>query len=329
MIFILKEEAQYSSLIEKIRASSASYRVLDLYGVKLVVAWPDSLVEKIDDPSIKIRVRPKRPYQLASSEWKSRTVIRVGDVEIGGRAVVVAAGPCAVESEEQMMEIAKAVKRAGAHLLRGGVFKPRTSPYSFQGLGEEGLKILRRVSDSTNLPVVTELMDVRDSVLVAKYADMIQIGARNAQNYSLLKEVGRINKPILLKRGFATTVEEWILAAEYILLEGNGSVALCERGIRTFEKSTRFTLDLGSVAVAKTLTHLPIAVDPSHPAGRRDLVEPLALAGIAVGADMLVIEVHIDPQHALSDSEQQLSIAEFENLMKKARAVAEAVGRWL
>ncbi|MEM2220998.1 MAG: 3-deoxy-7-phosphoheptulonate synthase [Ignisphaera sp.] len=329
MIFILKENLQYSSLIEKIENVSASYRIVDIYGVRLVIAWPDSLVERIDDKSIKIKVKTKRPYQLASNEWKDKTIVNVGDVEVGGRGIIIAAGPCAVESETQMIEIAKAVKRVGAQILRGGAFKPRTSPYSFQGLGEEGLKILKRASEAVGLPVVTEVMDVRDASLVAKYADMIQIGARNAQNYSLLKEVGKLKKPVLLKRGFGMTVEEWILTAEYVLLEGNGSVVLCERGIRTFEKSTRFTLDIAGFAVAKTLTHLPIALDPSHPAGRKDIVEPLALAGIAAGADMLIIEVHTNPEKALSDAEQQLNIEEFENIMRRAKAVAEAIGRYI
>lgn len=329
MIFILKENSRYSSLIEKMENVSASYRIVDIYGVRLVIAWPDSLVERIDDESIKIKVKTKRPYQLASNEWKDKTTVNVGNIEVGGKGIIIAAGPCAVESETQMIEIAKAVKRVGAQMLRGGAFKPRTSPYSFQGLGEEGLKILKRVSEAVGLPIVTEVMDVRDAGLVAKYADMIQIGARNAQNYSLLKEVGKLKKPVLLKRGFGMTVEEWILTAEYILLEGNGSVVLCERGIRTFEKSTRFTLDIAGFAVAKTLTHLPIALDPSHPAGRRDIVEPLALAGIAAGADMLIIEVHTNPEKALSDAEQQLNIEEFENLMKRAKAVAEAIGRYI
>uniref|UniRef100_A0A7J3JP62 3-deoxy-7-phosphoheptulonate synthase n=1 Tax=Ignisphaera aggregans TaxID=334771 RepID=A0A7J3JP62_9CREN len=329
MIFILKENLQYSSLIEKIENVSASYRIVDIYGVRLVIAWPDSLVERIDDKSIKIKVKTKRPYQLASNEWKDKTTVNVGDVEVGGRGIIIAAGPCAVESEAQIIEIAKAVKRVGAQILRGGAFKPRTSPYSFQGLGEEGLKILKRASEAVGLPVVTEVMDVRDVSLVAKYADMIQIGARNAQNYSLLKEVGKLKKPVLLKRGFGMTVEEWILTAEYVLLEGNGSVVLCERGIRTFEKSTRFTLDIAGFAVAKTLTHLPIALDPSHPAGRKDIVEPLALAGIAAGADMLIIEVHTNPEKALSDAEQQLNIEEFENIMRRAKAVAEAIGRYI
>ena len=329
MIFILKDGFDESVLVEKIRELSASYRIVNIYGMKLVVAWPDKLVDKVDDPSIKARVRTRGPLQLTSNEWRDKTAVEVNGIEIGGRGIVVAAGPCAVESEDQIIETAQAVKRAGAHMLRGGAFKPRTSPYSFQGLGEEGLKMLKKASEVTGLPIVTELVDVRDLDLVSRYADMIQIGARNSQNFTLLREVGRCGKPVLLKRGFGVNVEEWILAAEYILLEGNGSVVLCERGIRTFEKSTRFTLDIGGFAIAKTLTHLPIAIDPSHPAGKRSIVEPLTLASIAAGADMLIIEVHIDPERALSDSEQQLNVNDFENLMKKAKAVAEAIGRYI
>jgi len=226
-------------------------------------------------------------------------------------------------------ETAEAVKEAGARLLRGGAFKPRTSPYSFQGLGVEGLKILRRVSDEVGLPVVSEVMDTRMVETVASYVDMLQIGARNAQNFDLLREVGRAGKPVLLKRGMGNTVEEWLEAAEYIMLEGNGNVVLCERGIRTFENSTRFTLDLGAVVVAKRLTHLPICVDPSHPAGRREYVIPLALAAIAAGADMLIVEVHPKPWEALSDADQQLTFDMFRELMSKAKAVAYALGRGL
>uniref|UniRef100_A0A7C5UUR9 3-deoxy-7-phosphoheptulonate synthase n=1 Tax=Ignisphaera aggregans TaxID=334771 RepID=A0A7C5UUR9_9CREN len=327
MIFILKNGSRESELIEKLKHISASYRVVDIYGTRVVIAWPDNIVSNIDDPSIKAKIMPRKPYQLTSNEFKEKTIININGVEIGGKRIAIVAGPCAVESEEQIVEIAKAVKRAGAHMLRGGAFKPRTSPYSFQGLGEEGLKMLKKASEITGLPIVTEIMDVRDIDVINRYADMIQIGARNSQNFTLLREVGKLRKPVLLKRGFGMTVEEWILAAEYILLEGNGDVVLCERGIRTFEKSTRFTLDIAGFAVAKTMTHLPIAVDPSHPAGRRDIVEPLALAAIAAGADMLIIEVHINPEKALSDSEQQLDVKAFENIMKKAKAVAEAIGR--
>jgi len=259
--------------------------------------------------------------------WRDKSIVNVDGVEIGSSKVVVAAGPCSVEDEGMVMEVARVVKKAGASMLRGGAFKPRTSPYTFQGLGVKGLEILRRVKDAVGLPIVTEVLDTRDAPLVASYADMIQIGARNAQNFALLREVGKLKKPVLLKRGMWMTVEEWLLSAEYILLEGNSKAVLCERGIRTFEKATRFTLDITGMVYAKTQTHLPIAVDPSHPAGRRDLVEPLALAAVAAGADMLIIEVHINPEKALSDSEQQLTINEFEKLMERLKLVAGAVGR--
>ncbi|ADM28529.1 3-deoxy-D-arabinoheptulosonate-7-phosphate synthase [Ignisphaera aggregans DSM 17230] len=328
MLFIVKENHDISSLLEKIRMASASYKVVDIYGKRIVIAWPDNLVENIEDISIDAKIRVRKPYYLVSNEWKSgKTIVNVGGVEIGGSRIVVAAGPCAVEDEDILMEIAKAVKRAGASILRGGAYKPRTSPYSFQGLGEKGLKILKRVSEAVGLPVVTEVMDTRDVELVKSYADMIQIGARNSQNFTLLREVGRAKIPVLLKRGFGMTVEEWLLAAEYILSEGNGDVVLCERGIRTFEKSTRFTIDIGGMVIAKMQTHLPIAADPSHPAGNRDLVEPLALAAIVAGADMLIVEVHANPSKALSDSEQQLTVEMFEKLMKRLKAVAEAIGR--
>ncbi len=328
MLFIVKENHDISQLLEKIKIASASYKVVNIYGKRIVVAWPDSLVENVVDISIDAKIRVKKPYQLVSNEWKKdKTIVYVDNVAIGGSKIVVAAGPCSIEDEDTLIEIARAVKRAGASMLRGGAFKPRTSPYSFQGLGEKGLEILKKASDIVGMPVVTEVMDTRDMDLIKRYADMVQIGARNSQNFSLLREVGRAGIPVLLKRGFGMTVEEWMLAAEYILSEGNGNVVLCERGIRTFEKSTRFTIDVGGMAVAKTLTHLPIASDPSHAAGNRDLVEPLALASVATGADMLLIEVHTNPSKALSDSEQQLTIDMFEKLMYKIRAVAEAIGR--
>jgi len=326
----LKKGFDGSDIVKKIELRSASYKEVEVYGRRIVVAWPDKLVEDIDGEGVELKIRVSRPFQLASNEWKKeKTVFEVGGVKIGGDRVVVAAGPCAIENEDTAIEIARAVKRAGASMFRGGAFKPRTSPYSFQGLGEEGLRILGKVYEDTGLPVVTEVMDTRDVAKVAGYAHMLQVGARNAQNFPLLREVGRSRKPVLLKRGMAMTVEEWLLAAEYILSEGNGSVVLCERGIRTFEKSTRFTLDIAGFAYARTVTHLPLAVDPSHPAGRRDLVEPLALAAVAAGADMLIIEVHADPDKALSDSGQQLTIEGFEELMTKLKRVAEAVGRSL
>ncbi|MCY0858944.1 MAG: 3-deoxy-7-phosphoheptulonate synthase [Sulfolobaceae archaeon] len=328
MLLILKDGYNYSKLKEKLNESSVSYRFLNLYGKNLVVVWPDSLANEIKDDSILLAVKTSKPYQLASNEWKKeKTIVNVKDVEIGGNKIVVAAGPCAVESEEQVMETAKAVKRSGASLLRGGAFKPRTSPYSFQGLGEKGLEYLKKASEATGLPVVTEIMDGRDLPLFKKYADMLQIGARNAQNFTLLKDAGRSGMPVLLKRGLGNTVEEWLLAAEYILYENNPNVVLCERGIRTFEKSTRFTIDIGGMVAAKLSTHLPICADPSHPAGKREYVEALAMASVAAGADMLIIEVHPNPEKALSDSEQQLTFEGFEKLMERLRALANALGR--
>lgn len=328
MLFILKEKGDYSTLKEKLQNSSASYKFLDLYSKKVVVAWPDEYVVNITDPSIEIVVKPKKPYQLTSNEWKKEpTKVRIRNVEIGDNKVVVAAGPCAVEDEEQVLTVAKAVKRAGASILRGGAYKPRTSPYSFQGLEEKGLQILKRASEETGLPIVSEIMDTRDTEIFKKYVDMLQIGARNAQNFDLLKEAGKTGIPVLLKRGMANTIEEWLLAAEYILLEGNGNVVLCERGIRTFEKATRFTLDVGGMVAAKLQTHLPVCADPSHPAGKRELVHSLALAAVAAGADMLLIEVHPHPEKALSDSEQQLTPESFELLMNRIKALVSAIGR--
>ncbi|MEM0362325.1 MAG: 3-deoxy-7-phosphoheptulonate synthase [Sulfolobaceae archaeon] len=328
ILYILRDKYNYSTLKEKLNQASASFKILNLYGKTLILAWPDQNVKNIRDESIEMAVEVKKPYILSSNEWKKEpTQVKVKDVEIGSNKIVVAAGPCAVESEEQVITTAKAVKRAGASLLRGGAYKPRTSPYSFQGLGEEGVKILRRAGDEVGLPIVTEIMDVRDSPIFRDYVDMIQIGARNAQNFPLLKEVGKIGKPVLLKRGLGNTVEEWLQAAEYILLEGNGNVVLCERGIRTFEKATRFTIDIGGMVAAKLMSHLPICADPSHPAGKRELVHSLALAAVAAGADMLLIEVHPTPEKALSDSEQQLTLESFEVLMNRIKALAKALGR--
>ncbi|MEM3280643.1 MAG: 3-deoxy-7-phosphoheptulonate synthase [Saccharolobus sp.] len=328
ILYILRDKYNYSTLKEKLNQASASFKILNLYGKNLILAWPDQNVKNIRDESIEMAVEVKKPFILSSNEWKKEpTQVKVKDVEIGSNKIVVAAGPCAVESEEQVITTAKAVKRAGASLLRGGAYKPRTSPYSFQGLGEDGVKILRRAGDEVGLPIVTEIMDVRDSPIFRDYVDMIQIGARNAQNFPLLKEVGKIGKPVLLKRGLGNTVEEWLQAAEYILLEGNGNVVLCERGIRTFEKATRFTIDIGGMVAAKLMSHLPICADPSHPAGKRELVHSLALAAVAAGADMLLIEVHPTPEKALSDSEQQLTLESFEVLMNRIKALAKALGR--
>ncbi len=253
-----------------------------------------------------------------------RTVISVGGARFGGEFVVIA-GPCAIESREQMLSTAEQVSRSGAGVLRGGAFKPRTNPYSFQGLGYEGLELLREAGRICRKPVVSEVMDPRDVPRMVEYSEILQIGARNMQNYALLKEVGQVHNPVLLKRGPSATIEEWLSCAEYILASGNANVILCERGIRTFETATRNTLDLGAVALVKTLTHLPVVVDPSHSGGIRELVEPLSLAAIAAGADGLIVEVHCDPTAALCDREQSLPCDDFDRLMKKVGCMVEAV----
>ena len=279
-------------------------------------------------PGVAEAIRVSNPFKLVSREVKPEdTVIDVGGVKLGGSRIVVMAGPCSVESREQILEAAHAVKAAGASFLRGGAFKPRTSPYEFQGLAEEGLKLLALAREQTGLKIVTEVMDVETLPMVAEHADVLQIGARNMQNFSLLKQLGALKKPILLKRGPSATIKEWLMAAEYILSRGNYQVALCERGIRTFETMTRNTLDLNAVPVLKTLTHLPVVVDPSHGIGLRAHVGAMARAGVAAGADGLIVEVHPRPERALSDGQQSLTPAEFEGLMKQVRVIAGAVGR--
>jgi len=277
------------------------------------------------------RVMPVlKPYKLASREVRPEgSIIDVGGVKIGGRQVVVMAGPCAVESAEQVDAAADAVKRAGAHILRGGAYKPRTSPYAFQGMEAAGLHLLESAGKRVGLPIVTEIMDPHDIDLFVEHADMLQVGARNAQNFSLLRRLGRVRKPVLLKRGMSTKIDEFLMAAEYILTEGNPNVVLCERGIRTFETATRNTLDLNAVPLLKEMTHLPVIVDPSHGTGIRSLVTPMALAAIAAGADGVMIEVHPKPEVALSDAPQQLAPDKFAALMAALRPVAEAVGRSL
>ncbi len=271
-----------------------------------------------------------QPFKLASRETRAaRTVVRVGSLEIGGDRLHVMAGPCSVESEEQLLTVARAVREAGATILRGGAFKPRTSPYAFQGLAEDGLKLLAAAREATGLKVVTEVLNPRDLDVVARYTDILQVGARNVQNFALLKEVGEIGKPVLLKRGMSTTIQEYLMSAEYILSAGNTDVILCERGIRTFETATRFTLDLNAVPVLQKLTHLPIIVDPSHGTGHWEYVPALAKAAVAVGADGLMIEVHPKPEEALSDGIQSLKPARFAHLMSDLQTVAKAVGRYL
>jgi len=267
------------------------------------------------------------PIRVSRKTKPDTTIVEAGGVKIGGTEVIIIAGPCAVESNEQLSVTAHAVKSGGARMLRGGAFKPRSSPYTFQGLGEEGLKMLREVSLETGLPVVTEVMDTRQVALVAEYADMLQVGSRNMQNYPLLKEVGTLRKPVLLKRGMMATIEEFLLAAEYILNQGNEQVVLCERGIRTFEPSTRNTLDLSAVPMLKHLTNLPVIVDPSHGTGLRWMVPVMARAAVAVGADGLIMEVHYKPEEALCDGHQSLALGEFETMMGELGRVAAAVNR--
>jgi len=281
-------------------------------------------------PGVESVVPILKPYKLASREVKSsNTICQVGDATIGGKEIAIMAGPCSVEGREQVCTTAKLVKEAGANFLRGGAYKPRTSPYSFQGLEEEGLKLLQEAKEQSGLPIVTEVMNPREVDLVAQYADIMQVGARNVQNFSLLKELGKINKPILLKRGMMTTINEFLMSAEYILSEGNRNVILCERGIRTFETATRNTLDLSCIPVLKKETHLPIIVDPSHATGHWDLVESMARAAIAAGADGLMIEVHPDPATAFSDGPQSLKPAKFAALMDNIRPFIELMGRTL
>lgn len=272
-----------------------------------------------------------QPYKLASKEVKKESsLIRIGDnVVIGGSRVIMMAGPCSVESEKQIIDSAVAVKKAGAHVLRGGAFKPRTSPYSFQGLEEDGLKLLAKARDLTGLPFVTEVINPETAELVADYADVLQIGARNSQNFALLKKVGQLGKPVLLKRGMSMTIQEFLMSAEYIMSEGNQSVILCERGIRTFETATRNTLDLSAIPVLKGKTHLPVVIDPSHGTGNHHYVAPMCYASVAAGADGLIVEVHPDPENASSDGPQSLKPSKFDAMMEKLQLFAEAADKTL
>ena len=279
-------------------------------------------------PGVESVTRIMKPYKLASRGFKPEdSVVAVNGVEVGGRRIVVMAGPCAVESEEQLAASARVVKESGASILRGGAFKPRTSPFNFQGLEKAGLELLARVREQFAIPVVTEVVDPHDVELVAEYADILQVGSRNMQNFALLSSVGRSKRPVLLKRGFACTVTEWLTAADYLLAEGNNQVILCERGIRTFEDSTRFSLDISSIPVIKRFSHLPLIVDPSHAAGHYSLVPAIAKASVAAGADGLLIEVHPNPKEALIDGLQSLTPSDFARLMAELGPLAEAVGR--
>jgi 3-deoxy-7-phosphoheptulonate synthase len=335
MIIVLRPDAtkkQIDHLIEKVKklglkpmVSKGVERTIigvigeeDVLRVQPLEAFPG--VEKVM-PILK-------PYKLVSREFKpENSIVDVEGVKIGGKKIVVMAGPCSVENFDMLLDIGKKVKKAGASILRGGAFKPRSSPYSFQGLGEKGLKFLRDVKKETGLKIVTEVMDTRDVRMVEKYADILQVGARNMQNFNLLKEVGLSKKPVLLKRGMSATVKELLMSAEYILAAGNFNCILCERGIRTFEDATRFTLDLNAVPLIKQLSHLPVIVDPSHGTGKWDLVDPMAKAAIAAGADGLIIEVHPNPEEAYSDGEESLIPYRFDAMMEGLRAVAKAVNR--
>ncbi|NLT50104.1 MAG: 3-deoxy-7-phosphoheptulonate synthase [Ignavibacteria bacterium] len=268
------------------------------------------------------------PYKLASRSFKEEnTVLNIKNVEIGGNHIAMMAGPCSVESKEHIFRMAEVVSKSGAKLLRGGAFKPRTSPYSFQGMGEEGLKIMREAADAYNLLVITEVMEVSQIELIEKYADIFQVGARNMQNFSMLKELGKANLPVLLKRGLSATIEEWLMSAEYILASGNKNVLLCERGIRTFETATRNTFDISAIPVIHKKSHLPIIADPSHATGYRDQVPPMARAAVAAGADGIMIEIHDDPEHAFSDGPQALLPDTYLNLMQELKVIANAIGR--
>ncbi|MFC2058840.1 3-deoxy-7-phosphoheptulonate synthase [Chloroflexota bacterium] len=281
-------------------------------------------------PGVESVSRIMKPYKLASREFHHESSkIKVNGVEIGGQRIVVMAGPCAIESESQLLETAKAVKKSGASVVRGGAFKPRTSPFSFQGLEEVGVEILSRVRADAGIPVITEVVDPQHIELLAKHADILQVGARNMQNFVLLKELSKVRHPIVLKRGFSATVTEWLTAADYLLSQGNQQVILCERGIRTFEDSIRFSIDIGSIAVVKRYSHLPIIVDPSHAAGHYALVPSIAKAAIAAGADGLLIEVHPSPEDALVDGLQSLTLSNFDLLMGELKAIAKAVGRYI
>jgi len=335
MLVVMQEgaaEAQTQNVID--RLVSMGFIVHRSSGVQHTVLGGVGPVGDVDPiefevmPGVKECHRIVSPYKLASRHFKpSGTVVKIGDVEIGGDQVVVMAGPCSVESRDQIEQVAAAVASHGAQVLRGGAFKPRSSPYSFQGMGEEGLKLLRTAADRHHLLLVSEVMDQTQIPLILDYVDILQVGARNMQNYNLLRELGALRKPVLLKRGISATIEELLLSAEYILSGGNYDVILCERGIRTFENSTRNTMDISAIPVVKSLSHLPILADPSHGTGRRDKVLPMARAAVAAGADGLLIEVHHDPDHALSDGAQSLFPEQFAELMEQLRIIAPAVGR--
>ena len=331
----MKRDAQkddVEKLIEELEQHHISVQINE--GVECKVLGLIGDTASLDQDSISMHdgvdrvMRVSEPFKKANRKFHPHdTIVEVGDVKIGGGELAVIAGPCSVENEAQIVEVAMDVKEAGANMLRGGAFKPRTSPYAFQGLEEEGLVLLSHAKKATGLPIVSEMTSVTQMHAFEKFVDVIQIGARNMQNFELLKEVGRSEKPVLLKRGLSSTIQEWLMSAEYIMSRGNENVILCERGIRTFETYTRNTLDLSAVVAVKKMSHLPVVVDPSHATGRSDMVEPLALAAIAAGADGLIIEVHNDPGEALSDGPQSLKPGAFADLMVKVRSMCELVGK--
>jgi 3-deoxy-7-phosphoheptulonate synthase len=335
MVVVMRErasDAQVQNVIAKLtemgfdvhRSTGALRTVLGAVGGSR--QFDTALLEVLDGVQEVHRIT--EPYKLASRTFKQdNTVITIGDVRIGGDEVIVMAGPCSAESEEQVEASAAAVKRAGAKVLRGGAFTPRSSPYSFQGLGEEGLRLLRSAADRHNLLLISEVMDISQLELIERYSHILQVGARNMQNFTLLRELGHSKVPVMLKRGISATIEEWLLSAEYILSGGNMNVMLCERGIRTFESFTRNTLDISAIPVIQQLSHLPIIVDPSHGTGKRDKVAPMARAAVAAGCDGLIIEVHNDPDHALSDGAQSMFPAQFDRVMAELRIIAPAIGR--
>jgi 3-deoxy-7-phosphoheptulonate synthase len=334
MVVVMEEratEAQIEQVVSRLvemgmdvhRSTGVTRTVLGVVGQKR----PDAaLIEMLDGVHEVLRI--SEPYKLASRTFKpENTVVTVGDVRIGGDEVIVMAGPCSAESEKQVQTTAVAVRRAGAKIFRGGAFKPRSSPYSFQGMGEEGLKLLRDACNRESLYLVSEVMDASQIEVMHKYVDIYQVGARNMQNFTLLRELGHVRKPVLLKRGISATIEEWLLSAEYVLSGGNTDVILCERGIRTFETATRNTLDIAAIPIVQKMSHLPVVIDPSHAVGRRDKVAPVARAAVAAGADGLLIEVHCDPDHALSDGAQSMFPSQFDRLMAELRIIAPAIGR--
>ncbi|MBF0465837.1 MAG: 3-deoxy-7-phosphoheptulonate synthase [Nitrospirae bacterium] len=337
-IIVLKQSASQDSidnLVKKVESKGLTVNISK--GTERTVIGVIGDTSKFSDDEVNaIRsmhgvedvMRIVKPYKLASRDFKKEnTVIDVRGIKIGGNKIPVIAGPCAIEGRDILISIAQLVKQAGASFIRGGAYKPRTSPYTFQGMGEEGLEILAEAREKTGMPIVTELMDPRDLPTMLKYTDIIQIGTRNMQNFRLLLEVGSCDKPVLLKRGLSATIKEWLMAAEYIMSRGNHKVILCERGIRTFETTTRNTLDLSCVPVLKQLTHLPVIVDPSHAVGRWDLVPPMSLAAVAAGTDGLIIEVHTNPEEAFSDGEQSLKPEVFSTMMQQLKPIAAAVGR--